>query len=37
MPHWFLKLVLGVLIRIILVIVPMVTLVCCVIRLAGIF
>jgi hypothetical protein len=37
MPHWFLILVLGVLIRIVLVIVPAVTLVYCVIRLVDIF
>jgi hypothetical protein len=37
MPHSFLILVLRVLFRIVLVIVPAVTLVCCVIRLVGIF
>jgi hypothetical protein len=37
MPHWFLILVLGALVRIVLIIVPVVTLVCCVIRLVGIF
>jgi hypothetical protein len=37
MPHWFLILVLGVLVRIVLIIVPAVMLVCCVIRLVGIF
>jgi hypothetical protein len=37
MPHQFLILVLGVLVRIILIIVPAVTLVCCIIRLGSIF
>jgi hypothetical protein len=37
MPHQFLILVLGVLVRIVLVIVSAVTLVCYVIRLVGIF
>jgi hypothetical protein len=37
MPHWFLILVLGVLVRIILIIVLVVTLVCCVISLVDIF
>jgi hypothetical protein len=37
MPHQFLILVLGVLVRIVLIIVPAVTLVYCVIRLGGIF
>jgi hypothetical protein len=37
MVHRFLILVLGVLVRIVLIIVPAVTLVCCVIRLVGIF
>jgi hypothetical protein len=37
MPHWFLILVLGVLVRIVLIIIPVVTLVCYVIRLVGIF
>jgi hypothetical protein len=37
MPHRFLILVLGVLVRIVLIIIPVVTLVCCVIMLVGIF
>jgi hypothetical protein len=37
MSHWFLILVLGVLVRIVLIIVPAVTLVYRVIRLVGIF